>query len=205
MLPVEQEAFDAEMLHKFRNKASHYEPDRAIRVWTDGSALDNQNKALRTAGAGVFYGNGHQNNRGTPVCGEQTNQRAELTAVIACIQHDSRRLHICTDSSYVVNGLTQWLPEWKALGWRHKVGKRRTAPVKNVDLWRRLDKLWGEAPEGHLSIQWVKGHANHKHVAAGVTTELDAWGNYQADRLAVEAAQRIQGFRTGQQPESTVG
>ncbi len=67
--------------------------------------------------------------------------------------------------------------------------KRRTAPIGNLDLWKALDSLWSKAPPGHLSISWVKGHANHKHVAAGITTELDAWGNARADELACRASQ----------------
>jgi hypothetical protein len=48
--------------------------------------------------AGVFYGNGHKLHKSTPVCDEQTNQRADLTVVIECIQYDSHGLHMCTDS-----------------------------------------------------------------------------------------------------------
>eukprot|EP00665_Eupelagonemidae_sp_cell47_P008460 gene8460-7755_t len=57
--PVEQDAFDCRLLHIYRDKASHSEPDGVARVWTDGSTLDNQNQARRKAGAGVFYGNDH--------------------------------------------------------------------------------------------------------------------------------------------------
>eukprot|EP00666_Eupelagonemidae_sp_cell4sb_P005833 gene5833-14695_t len=94
------------------------------------------------------------------------------------------------------------MPGWKALGWRRKVGKRRLVPVENEDLWRSLDQLWTTAPPRHLAIRWVKGHANHKHVEDGLATELDAWGNNQADRLARTAAHRAQpalpGTHTGQ-------
>ena len=157
-------------------------------MWTDGSSRDNQRKDLRIAGAGVFYGVGQQLNAGFPVRGEQTNQRAELTAVIECIRRDERKLLVCTDSQYVSQGITEWLAEWKALGWRREIDRRRTAPIDNIDLWKALDGLWSQAPPGHLSIKWVKGHANHKHVAASITNDLDAWGNLCADRAACEAA-----------------
>ncbi len=96
------------------------------------------------------------------VTGEQINQRAEMTAVICCLQQDEQPKHIATDSWYVCQGLREWLPEWKSLGWRRKVGKRHTAPIDNLDLRKTLDGLWCKAPPGHLSISWAKGHANHK-------------------------------------------
>ena len=135
----------------------------------------------------MFYGTGNKRNGSYPVTGEQTNQRAELTAVICCLRHSSEPVHIATDSWYVCQGVRVWLAEWKSLGWRRRIGKRRTAPINNLDLWKALDSLWSKAPPGHLSISWVKGHANHRHVAAGITTELDAWGNARADELACRA------------------
>ena len=89
---------------------------------------------------------------------------------------------------YVVKGVTDWAPKWKSMGWRRKIGKRRLGQITNLDLWQELDELWSTAPPGHLTLKWVKGHSNHKHVARGITTELDAWGNLCADRRACNAA-----------------
>ena len=97
-------------------------------------------------------------------------------------------MHIATDSWYVCQGLQQWLAEWKRLGWRRRISKRRTAKVHNLDLWKVLDRLWSKLPAGDYTISWAKGHANHRHVAAGITTELDAWGNARADELACKAS-----------------
>ena len=95
-----------------------------------------------------------------------TNNRMELTAAIEALRALTRRsrVHLHTDSQYVKNGITQWLPRWKKRGWK-TAGR---TPVKNVDLWQLLD----DASGGHdVQWFWVRGHAGH------VDNEL-------ADRLA---------------------
>ncbi len=87
---------------------------------------------------------------------ETTNNRMELLAAIQALEALERpsTLTIITDSAYVKNGVTGWIHGWKANGWRTSQKK----PVKNEDLWRRLDEA-----QGRHSIQWewVKGHAGH--------------------------------------------
>ncbi|CAH1655300.1 ribonuclease HI [Hyphomicrobiales bacterium] len=85
-----------------------------------------------------------------------TNNRMELMAAIAALESLKRDcvVDLYTDSQYVRSGITQWLANWKARGWRTADKK----PVKNEDLWRRLD----EARTRHeVSWHWVKGHAGH--------------------------------------------
>ncbi|MEW6689728.1 MAG: ribonuclease HI [Pseudomonadota bacterium] len=85
-----------------------------------------------------------------------TNNRMELTAVIEGLSALKRRsrVRVYTDSQYVQKGISQWIHDWKRRGWR-TAAKR---PVKNADLWRRLDALaLGHEVEWH----WVKGHAGH--------------------------------------------
>ena len=85
-----------------------------------------------------------------------TNNRMELLAAISALEGLARRSRITlvTDSAYVKNGVTSWLGGWKRNGWKTSTRK----PVKNEDLWRRLD----EAQARHEVIwQWVKGHAGH--------------------------------------------
>ena len=87
---------------------------------------------------------------------ETTNNRMEMMAAIVALEQLSRpckvRLH--TDSTYLKDGITAWIHNWKRNGWRTKARK----PVKNVDLWQRLD----QAIEPHeISWHWVKGHAGH--------------------------------------------
>lgn len=102
-----------------------------------------------------------------------TNNRMELRAVIAGLQALRRpcRVDLYTDSEYVKNGITEWLPRWARNGWR-TVDKRR---VKNQDLWRvLLDQIQTHEVEWH----WVKGHADDPH-------------NTRVDQLAREAIDTI--------------
>ena len=84
------------------------------------------------------------------------NNRMELMAAIQGIENVTRpaRLRLVTDSVYVKDGITKWIHGWKRNGWKTAAKK----PVKNEDLWRRLDA----ALAGHdVDWQWVKGHAGH--------------------------------------------
>jgi ribonuclease HI len=87
---------------------------------------------------------------------ETTNNRMELMAAIKGLQALTRpmRIHIHTDSTYVKDGITKWIINWKRNGWKTAAKK----PVKNVDLWQKLD----DALIGHeVEWFWVKGHAGH--------------------------------------------
>ena len=102
-----------------------------------------------------------------------TNNRMELTAVIEALVALKRPSEVVvhTDSQYVQKGITEWIHGWKARGWRTAAKE----PVKNVDLWKRLDEVAGPHD---IEWVWVKGHAGHE-------------GNERADALAnkgVEAA-----------------
>ncbi len=105
-----------------------------------------------------------------------TNNRMEMTAVIRGLEKLKRAtfVELMTDSTYVAQGLGQWLAKWKANGWR-----RRThdgfSPVKNEDLWRRLDEL---IAAHRLRFTHIRGHAGHPE-------------NERCDALAVAACQRF--------------
>jgi ribonuclease HI len=103
-----------------------------------------------------------------------TNNRMELTAVIRALEALKRpvKARIYTDSEYVRRGISEWLPGWKARGWRTAERK----PVKNQDLWQRLEEL--SIPH-QLEWHWVPGHA-------GVP------GNERVDRLANAAIDSLQ-------------
>jgi ribonuclease HI len=85
-----------------------------------------------------------------------TNNRMELTAVIEGLAALTRRCHVklYTDSQYVQKGISVWIHDWKRRGWRTADKK----PVKNIDLWQRLDAL---SAEHQIEWHWVKGHAGH--------------------------------------------
>ena len=95
-----------------------------------------------------------------------TNNRMELMAVIRALEALKRRsqVRVYTDSQYVQKGISEWVRKWKRNGW--KTSERK--PVKNDDLWRRLDEL---AAQHEIEWHWVKGHAGHPE-------------NERADRLA---------------------
>ena len=101
-----------------------------------------------------------------------TNNRMELMAAIAALESLTRpvTVRIHTDSTYVKDGITQWIHRWKRNGWKTANKK----PVKNEDLWRRLDAALARHD---VSWHWVKGHAGHP-------------GNERADALAREAVPR---------------
>ncbi|MDT1987208.1 MAG: ribonuclease HI [Planktomarina sp.] len=87
---------------------------------------------------------------------ETTNNRMELTAAIQALEALTRksRIRIVTDSVYVKDGVTKWILGWKKNGWLTSAKK----PVKNEDLWKKLDA----AQESHeVSWEWIKGHAGH--------------------------------------------
>ena len=84
-----------------------------------------------------------------------TNNRMEMTAVIRALEALKRpcAVTLFLDSQYVLKGITEWLPGWKAKGWRTAAKQ----PVKNVDLWQALDQLVSEG--GHkIDWRWVRGH-----------------------------------------------
>ena len=95
-----------------------------------------------------------------------TNNRMELMGVIRALEALKRPSHlrVHTDSQYVQLGISRWIHDWKKRGWRTASKK----PVKNEDLWRRLDEL---ASGHHIEWVWVRGHAGHD-------------GNERADELA---------------------
>ncbi|KAJ3080488.1 hypothetical protein HK102_003013 [Quaeritorhiza haematococci] len=143
-----------------------------LEVWTDGACSKNGNSGAR-AGIGVYFGPNDSRNISERLPGEnQTNNRAELLAVIRALevipQHINLKLY--SDSSYVLNGIKQWMRNWKRNGWITATKK----PVLNQDLWMRLDQLI-ESRSGPIDWVHVRGHS-------GVA------GNEGADQLAVMGA-----------------
>jgi ribonuclease HI len=97
---------------------------------------------------------------------DTTNNRMELMAAIQALEALTKpcAVKLYSDSSYVLKGITEWMPNWKKRGW--KTASKQ--PVKNVDLWQRLDAAIGQHS---IEWQWVKGHSGDK-------------GNDRADALA---------------------
>jgi ribonuclease HI len=104
---------------------------------------------------------------------DTTNNRMELTAVIRGLETLRRRcaVRVYTDSQYVQKGISEWIHDWKRRGWRTSDRK----PVKNADLWQRLDDL----ARGHkIEWLWVRGHAGHPE-----NERADALANRGIDEL----------------------
>ena len=139
--------------------------NRKVTLYTDGACRGNPGPG--GWGAYMLYQDAEKKINGAEP--ETTNNRMELKAVIESLSLLKRscQIDLKTDSKYVLQGITEWLPGWKRNGWKTAAKK----PVKNVDLWQRLDQ---EAGRHQIDWHWVKGHS-------GVE------GNEIADQLANEA------------------
>jgi ribonuclease HI len=124
----------------------------AVEIFTDGACRGNPGPG--GWGAILRYGEVEKElSGGEPAT---TNNRMEMTAAIAGLEALKRpcRVRLYTDSQYLRDGIMQWLPGWKARNWRTADKK----PVKNVDLWQRLDAAAGPH---QIEWLWVRGHAGH--------------------------------------------
>lgn len=135
-----------------------------VEIYTDGACKGNPGPG----GWGVLLKSGSTEKEMYGGERETTNNRMEMLAVIMALEALKRPCHVIlhADSQYVLKGITEWLTGWKARGW--KTASKQ--PVKNVDLWQRLDALVSGA--GHkIDWRWVKGHDGDP-------------GNERADALA---------------------
>ena len=126
--------------------------DKTVYLYTDGSCKGNPGPG----GWGVLmrYGSHEKELFGGEA--QTTNNRMELSAVIEGLAALTRpcRVVICTDSQYVKNGMEKWIHGWKRNGWKTAAKQ----PVKNAELWQRLDSL---AAQHQIEWQWVRGHTGH--------------------------------------------
>jgi ribonuclease HI len=140
-----------------------------IDIFTDGACSGNPGPGgwgaiLRSKGVEKELSGGEK---------DTTNNRMEMMAVIAALEALTRpcEVTVTTDSQYVMKGMMEWLPGWKKRNWL-TAGKK---PVKNVDLWKRMEKA---AASHKLDWVWVRGHQGHAE-------------NERADQLAVTAREQI--------------
>lgn len=152
--------------------------DAPVDIWTDGACSGNPGPGGWGA---VLVWNGHERelSGAEPLT---TNNRMELTAAIEALAALKRpaRVRLHTDSMYLRDGITTWIARWRANGWR-TADKR---PVKNVDLWMRLDQ---EMARHSVEWRWVRGHAGEP-------------GNERADRLARQAIAALRAARPERSP-----
>ncbi len=138
---------------------------KLVRIFTDGGCKGNPGPG--GWGAILYYGDAKKEIKGSEA--ETTNNRMELMAAIQALELLKRpcEVELTTDSQYLRQGITQWIHNWKKRGWKTADKK----PVKNQDLWQRLDEAVGQH---QVKWSWVKGHAGHPD-------------NERADELANEA------------------
>lgn len=143
----------------------------AVDIFTDGACLGNPGPGgwaalLRCGGRERMLDGGEEHT---------TNNRMELMAAIMALEALKRacRASVTTDSRYVMQGIEEWLPRWRAKGWRTTSGK----PVKNQDLWQRLSEAVGRH---EVQWYWVRGHTGHVE-------------NERVDTAARDQAERYKG------------
>jgi len=125
---------------------------KVVEMYADGACKGNPGRG----GWGVILISGEDRKELRGGVPSTTNNRMELTAVIEGLAalKGRARVRVYTDSQYVQKGISQWIHDWKRRGWRTAAKE----PVKNVDLWQRLEEL----ARGHeVEWHWVKGHAGH--------------------------------------------
>ena len=139
-----------------------------IKIYSDGACWGNPGPG---GWAAILISRGHHKE----ISGAErqtTNNRMEITAALEGLKalKQPSAVQFFTDSSYLVNAATSWLPGWKARGW-----KRKDGVLLNADLWQELDR---ELAKHKVDWTWVKGHAGNHH-------------NERADQLATEAIRRL--------------
>ncbi|EPK7360336.1 ribonuclease HI [Kluyvera intermedia] len=153
---------------------------KQVEIFTDGSCLGNPGPGgygaiLRYQQREKTFSEGYR---------LTTNNRMEMMAAIVALEalKEPCTVVLSTDSQYVRQGITQWIHNWKKRGWKTADKK----PVKNVDLWKRLDAALGKH---EIRWEWVKGHAGHPE-------------NERCDELARTAANSPTHDDTGYQPDA---
>ncbi|MDE0407934.1 MAG: ribonuclease HI [Alphaproteobacteria bacterium] len=140
-----------------------------VEIFTDGACLGNPGPG----GWAALLRYGAQESELAGGAPHTTNNRMELMAVISGLEALTRpcSVRLVTDSRYVMDGIRSWLPVWKRNGWRTAAKK----PVKNIDLWQRLDTA---AARHEIEWLWVRGHAGHAE-----NERVDALARQQAERV----------------------
>ncbi len=149
-------------------------PADLVRLYTDGACSGNPGP-----GGWAYILKHPASGQITDASGAEpvtTNNRMELMGVIEGLAALKRpcRVELITDSQYVAKGIVEWLPNWKRRGWQRKEGNR-LKPVRNADLWQRLDELLGRHA---VKVQHILGHNGHPE-------------NEACDRMAVAAIKAL--------------
>jgi ribonuclease HI len=169
--PVAKETKPRAPRNVFESEPVNEPPSGTLKIYTDGSSLANGQAGSR-AGLGVYFGRDDERNHSERLPGEpQTNQRAELMAMLRALEIAplTQDVQIWSDSQYSIKCVTVWADSWAKKQWKTSSG----GEVKNQDIIRGVLAKMKERTEvgATTTFQWVKGHANDP-------------GNNEADRLA---------------------
>jgi len=157
-------------------------PSSTITIYTDGACKGNPG----IGGWGALISNDKKKLEIAGFSLMTTNNEMELMAVLRSLKRikgEGKDIHLYSDSKYVIQGITEWLPNWKTKGWRNASKK----PIANAELWREIDQL---NQRHNISWFWVEGHS-------GVE------GNEKADALANEAITFKTSIKRATQLEAT--
>ncbi len=143
---------------------------KSVIIYSDGGCRGNP--GIGGWGALLFHGKTEKSLSGHAL--NTTNNRMELTAAIAALEclKEPCEVKVVTDSKYVCQGALEWLPNWKAKNWK----TANKNPVKNQDLWEKIDN---QLNIHKVSFEWVKGHAGHPE-----NERVDALANAEMDLIA---------------------
>jgi ribonuclease HI len=149
---------------------SEFQSDTRVKIYTDGACSGNPGPG--GWGAHLIYKNTKKDISGYEL--DTTNNRMEMVAAIEALAILKQKcdIDLYTDSVYLKNGMTLWMPTWLSNNWR----KKHSGEVKNIELWQKLNEL---SSNHNIIWHWVKGHSSNE-------------GNNRADDLAVQARKKAE-------------
>lgn len=161
-----------------------------IKIFTDGSSLNNNTKNNRSGGIGVFFGIDDPRNISKKLKTKKiTNQIAELLAcyeglitLITTQNLDNKKIYVYTDSKYLIDSITKYADEWEKNGWKRQKNKK----IMNLDLIKKIYYLYQ-----NLSIKFKHINSHQKEPKDKKSKEYKLWfGNMMADKLATDASKK---------------
>lgn len=166
---------------------------KSVTIYTDGACQGNPGPGGWAAI--LMYGRTRQEIVGSSPA--TTNNRMELTAAVEALRalKERCRVDLHTDSTYLQRGMTRWLADWKARGWK-TAGKK---PVKNRDLWQALDV---QAARHDMHWHWVKAHSLHPENERCDELAVAAIERLRAEIGGAAIARAMRAFRSGEAPDT---
>ena len=163
---------------------------KKIKIFTDGSSLNNNKSSNRSGGIGVFFGIDDNRNISKKIeSGKITNQVAELLAcyqgiltLITTQSIDNKKIYVYTDSKYLIDSITKYASDWEQNGWKKKKNKE----ISNLDLIKKIYYFYQ-----NLNIKFKHINSHQKEPKDKTSKEYKLWfGNMMADKLATDAAKK---------------